>query len=259
MLLNKWRLIDTGVGSASYNMAVDEALLENFKVDSLPILRLYRWEDSLSFGRYSDVKKSVNLELLFKKNLSYTRRMTGGGVLIHGGDLSYSLLLPKEILKEFGVKESYRYLCAFLINFYKKLGLHAEFAQELKLENAKSNICMASNEAYDIVIDGKKIGGNAQRHTKTVLFQHGSVPLSLKDELFEELFLEDAGLDRVAILDRIIEKMTCERLTLSLIEAFGETFDATFAAGGLSPLERSSADELLKRKYTQKGWNIDAK
>src|SRR5256714_12377940 len=74
---------------AALNMAVDEALL----VDSAaPVLRFYRWQrPSISFGyfgRYAEVApESARREIV--------RRWTGGGIVPHGADLTYSLIIPR--------------------------------------------------------------------------------------------------------------------------------------------------------------------
>ena len=193
-------------------MALDEALINSFKNEDLPILRLYRWKPSISFGRFSDISKSINKEILQQQKFSYVRRITGGGILLHGGDISYSLILPKEFIKNKGVKQSYRYLCKFLINLYKKLGLNASFACDLQIKHKKSDICLLGNEAYDIIIDGKKMGGNAQRHTSQVLFQHGSIPVSFDKALFEPLFLNDSGLNNVSTLEKLNCNIPYEQL-----------------------------------------------
>ncbi|MEA2091575.1 MAG: lipoate--protein ligase family protein, partial [Campylobacterota bacterium] len=246
-------------GSPEYNMAVDEALLRNFKDGDLPIIRLYRWEPSISLGRFSKLEQSVDIKALQKQNLSYVRRMTGGGILAHGGDLSYSITVPRRTLKDIGVKESYRYLCQFLINLYEKLGLKAEFAHDLKLESSKSNICMASNEPYDIIIDDRKIGGNAQRYTKEVLFQHGSIPIKLDAALFKDVFLEESGLKDIATLDRIGSSVIYEKLKAFLIEAFMESFDAQIIRDDLNTSQIKRACELQEKKYTNIRWNINGK
>ena len=259
MFLKSWRLIDTGVSSASYNMAVDEALLSNFNIGNIPILRLYRWEPSLSLGRFSDLNKTLHEKRLYKKDLQYVRRISGGGVLVHGGDLSYSLILPREILKDTGVKESYRYLCKFLIQLYKKLDLNAKFAHELNLESSKSDICMASNEPYDITINGKKMGGNAQRYTTKALFQHGSIPISLDVSIFRDIFVEEYNLNIITTLDKIGKDITYLQLSKLLIESFSESFKVELVNDTLSQVEQKSVDELIKHKYSQRRWNIDAK
>lgn len=259
MELKRWRLIDSGVGSAAYNMAVDEALLHNFKEGDLPILRLYGWEPSVSLGRFSNVYESLNVEALQKQKLPLVRRMTGGGVLIHGGDLSYSLILPKETLRGRGVKESYRYLCQFLLKLYENLGLSAGFAQDLDKESRKSKICMAANEPYDIIVNGKKMGGNAQRYATQTLFQHGSIPISLDEALFKDIFLKYSGVKNIFTLDRVRKEIDYKELAHLLTEAFTRSFGVTLVGDALSVGESCSSDQFLAQKYSQKRWNMDAR
>src|SRR5436189_4258680 len=70
--------------SAAMNMAIDEALLEHAKI---PLIRFYRWySPALSFGyfgRFSDVAEHADVRDL-------VRRWTGGGIVFHGDDLTYS-------------------------------------------------------------------------------------------------------------------------------------------------------------------------
>ena len=253
-----WRLIETGIGSAGWNMALDETLLEGFREGDLPILRLYGWEPSLSLGRFSYVHKSVDIKRAEQQGLLFVRRMTGGGILVHGADLSYTLILPRKSLKEKGVKESYRHLCSFLIRLYEKLGLNANFAHDLQLEGERSDICLAGNEAYDIMIEGEKMGGNAQRYTRHALFQHGSIPMRLDEARFKPLFLKESGLKRAAALDRLGCPVTFEELSRLLKEAFCETFDVDVVQDTLRESEVRRARELLAQKYTLESWNVDA-
>ena len=240
-------------------MAVDEALLSNFKKNDLPIFRIYGWEPSLSLGRFSNINDTLNLNTLKKQNISFVRRITGGGILIHGGDLSYSIVLPKEILKSISVKKSYHYLCSFLIELYKKLGLNANFSQNLNIESSKSNICMEANEPYDIIINSKKIGGNAQRYTKETLFQHGSIPINLDTKLFQNIFLEDIDLKNLTTLNKIAKNITYKELSNILVESFAQSFNIKLVNDTLNKLEQQSVDKLLICKYSTKRWNIDAK
>ncbi|MCD6173564.1 MAG: lipoate--protein ligase family protein [Sulfurimonas sp.] len=240
-------------------MAVDEALLSNFKDKDLPILRLYRWEPSLSLGRFSNLYDTLDLNTLEKQNIPFVRRMTGGGILIHGGDLSYSIVLPKNSLKGIGVKKSYRYLCEFLIHLYKKLNLHAKFANDLELHISKSNICMKANEPYDIIINSKKIGGNAQRYTKETLFQHGSIPINLDTKLFKNIFLEDIDLKNLTTLNKIGKNITYKELSNILVESFAQSFNIKLVNDTLNKIELQNVDKLLICKYNTKEWNINAK
>jgi lipoate-protein ligase A len=242
--LKMWRFIDTGSGSAYWNMAVDEVLLEGFREGDLPILRVYGWENALSVGKFSNISKSVDSKKLENQKIPLVRRLSGGGVLVHGGDLSYTLIMSREFLKDKGIKENYRILCGFLIRLYEKLGIR------------RSDICLAGNEAYDIVIQGKKMGGNAQRYTRHTLFQHGSIPMSLNESLFKSLLRGESGLESAASLERLGTAMGYEPLSALMQETFSETFEINLVSDGLTPFEAQRVKELLSSKYTQKRWNF---
>lgn len=253
---NRWRCIETGINSAEWNMAVDEALLNGFREGDLPILRLYGWEPSLSAGRFSDIHHCVDLERVSDRGLSCVRRMSGGGVLVHGGDLSYALILPRTSLPLKGIKENYRILCEFLIRLYGMLGYKADFACDVDSVRGHSDICLAGNEANDILIGGQKTGGNAQRYTREVIFQHGSIPMRLNAELFEPLFVKESGIKEGSSLQKLGVTMTYEALSTMVMEAFCATFGAELLRDTLTLREKESAKALYEHKYTKEGWNL---
>lgn len=253
---DSWRTIESGINSAAWNMAVDEALLNSFREGDLPILRLYGWEPALSAGRFSKLENSIDMEKLKEKNISCVRRMSGGGILVHGGDLSYSLIMPRKSVRQKGVKESYRTVCGFLIRLYHGIGYTAEYACDTEYELSHSDICLAGNESYDILIGGKKIGGNAQRYTREAVFQHGSIPMRLEPSLFQSCFYGNSGLERAESLENLGILMTRDQLSQHLKEAFCKTFGVNTLPDTLNESEVRCAEELLASKYTNERWNI---
>ena len=103
------------------------------------------------------------------------------------------------------------------------------------------------------------MGGNAQRYTRRVLFQHGTIPMRVDESLFEPLFLEESGLKHAATLERLGTRMTYETLSLLVREAFCESFDTDLIDKPLNHSEEESAQDLLLHKYTQERWNFHAK
>lgn len=259
--MKEWRLIDSGTGSAQWNMAVDEALLRSYKAGDVPVLRLYQWQTpSLSFGRFSRPEETLDYAQVRSSGAVDTvRRITGGGILVHGSDLSYSLTVPRALIEKRGVKESYRYLCGFLIALYRRLGLDAGFASEHRLETSSSDVCLAGREAYDIVVSGKKLGGNAQRHSTSSMLQHGTLPLSIDRERFAPLFREDSGLGGAATLEEAGIGMDIDALKAALTEAFRDTFGVYLEPDTLREEEKVRAQTLLDEKYTTEGWNVHGK
>ncbi len=250
---NRWRVIDTGLGGAAANMATDEALHEALEQSGKPVLRLYGWEPSISLGRFQDTK-SIRRPAMEEHGISCVRRMTGGGALVHGGDLSYSLVMPRSYLAGAGVKESYRNLCQFLIRLYEKLGLEAWFTADAGLEASSSSICLAANEAYDIVINGKKMGGNAQRYSKRSLLMHGSIPMHFDRDRFAPIFAGDSGLERAACLESLCIPIEYEELAEMVVDSFWHTFDAEMEPDSLSEAESRRSDELAEKKYADEKW-----
>ena len=253
-----WRFLNSHTGTAQRNMAVDEALLVNFKEGDMPILRLYGWENALSVGRYSTLWRSLNQQTVQEENIPCIRRMSGGGILVHGGDLSYSLIMPRDWLREKGIKESYHTLCAFLINVYQKLGYEANFSGDQRADVLRSDICLAGNEVYDIQIDGKKMGGNAQRYIRHALFQHGSIPMRIDESFFTPFFTKDPGFENAATLERLGTEISYEELAALVQETFCETFEVELINDMLNLSEEQCAIELDKKKYSQESWNYDS-
>ncbi len=186
----KWRFIDSPTLSAEENMAIDESLLTEKK----PTFRLYTWEEnSFSIGRFQKIEDVQDWQKYGKK---WAKRVTGGGLLLHGFDVSYTIVVPTESLGRRSVKKSYEYLCGFLLSFYKDLGLKTNWAKDIYADSlTKSSFCQVGFEPYDIIIDGKKIGGNAQKRTRDLILQHGSIPLKKDIREHSGYSLEELGID----------------------------------------------------------------
>jgi lipoate-protein ligase A len=242
IILNKeeFRLILSDKSSAKINMATDEALALSYSKNDTPIFRLYSWEKSFTLGIS---QKISDYEYLKEYNHNYAKRMTGGGVLFHGHDLSYSLILPVTYLEDMNVKESYEKICSFLLEFYKSVGLNAIYVKDdEKLQLSKSQFCQVGFEAYDIVIDGIKIGGNAQRRTKNFIFQHGSIPIEKRDSRIQEQSEIGHGLNDFNI------NLSYEEVKKLVMQAFEKTFEITLRKSLLYNKEEEKLSLLLKDK-----------
>ena len=237
----KFRLILSSKGSAKVNMATDEALALSFEERDTPILRLYTWEKSFTLGVG---QKITDYKYLEEYNQNFAKRITGGGVLFHGHDLSYSLIVPTNYLQDLNVKESYEKICSFLLEFYKDLGLDAKYVKDDEtLQLSKSSFCQVGFEAYDIVANGLKIGGNAQRRTKKFIFQHGSIPIEKIQS--ENLTQEEIGND---LTDFNINISYNDAISL-VIQAFEKSFDTQLEKSSLKKNEEEKLSLLLKEKY----------
>lgn len=245
-------------------MAVDEALLLSFDpASSQPILRLYGWKPpALSLGRFQDAAAVLDLDRCRAGGVPIVRRITGGGVIYHADELTYSIVCaPPHLPPTPSIKESFRHLTAFLLTFYGKLGLHPRYAADHggdRRLGERTPFCFAGHESHDILIGGRKIGGNAQRRLKEVIFQHGSIPLVNRAEEGGAFMRERPlaiGEGTVSLCEAGVAGGEAE-LKILLAESFREGMAVLLQEDPLSPREESTVGELLG-KYLDDRWNLD--
>ncbi len=159
---------DTTPRSAALNMAIDEALLEHA---SSPSIRFYRWNHpALSFGyfgKFNDVAEH-------RHQRDLVRRWTGGGIVFHGDDLTYSIVIPAS--SEFfaaSTKTIYAAVHSALCHALKANGAAAMLAQTKS--PTISEACFANPVLADVMVNGRKVAGAAQRRTRAGLLQQGSI------------------------------------------------------------------------------------
>ena len=237
---SKIRVLETGYKPAALNMAIDEALIEN--IDEAPVLRIYGWRPAaISIGYFQSIKEEVDLEKCSQLGVDVVRRLTGGGAVLHEFEVTYSF-----ITKQYphSIMESYRWICDAIVISINRLGFNASFVP-----------------LNDIVIDGKKISGNAQTRRKGVLLQHGTLLLGVDvDKMFSVLKVPSEKLrDKIVkdVKERVssLSGTTFEDMASSLRTSFAEKFDAKLVADSLSTEEVSHAKWLAERKYSSKEWN----
>jgi lipoate-protein ligase A len=170
---------DDAPHSAAMNMAIDEALL---KLAAVPSIRFYRWRaPALSLGyfvKFADVA-------IYNGERDLVRRWTGGGIVFHGEDLTYAIVIPASNAAygetSFAIyKRIHDALCEAL----NETGMSAELVgtprcpesfRETAQRAVPTDICFANPVRADVVLDGRKIAGAAQRRTRQGLLQQGSI------------------------------------------------------------------------------------
>jgi lipoate-protein ligase A len=180
-----WFLLGHSVGRPAYNMALDEALLENVARLGTPVLRFYGWTvPAATFGyfqKYADVAATTALRPLI-------RRPTGGGIVPHDADWTYSVAVPPgHEWYSLKAQESYRRVHEWLRLAFA--GLSVETALAPGCKKSLPGQCFAGYEKFDLLWRGGKIAGAAQRRNRSGLLIQGSVqppPLSPARADFEK-------------------------------------------------------------------------
>ncbi len=245
---SRWRIIPLETNSAAINMAIDEAISESVaREESPPTIRFYRWNPSaVSIGYFQALHDEVAMDVCSRLGVDVVRRRTGGGAGYHDieGEITYSVIAPENLFPK-GIINSYHVICGWIIASLNRLGIDAQF-----------------HPINDILVNGKKISGNAQTRRAGVLLQHGTI---LYDVDVEKMFsLLKVGQDKMA--DKIIADVkqrvtrildhtsaTHEEVYQALLGGFTDGKEHTI--GTLTEKEMMRAKELAAEKYSSMEWN----
>jgi lipoate-protein ligase A len=164
--------------TAAMNMAIDEALLE---IANVPTIRFYQWDHpALSFGYFGKFDDVAN----YQRDI--VRRWTGGGIVFHGDDLTYSVVIPSsDAAFEHSSVSIYEKTHDAIRNALVASGMRADLATVVAVSDCRTkdstirdrrySECFANPVRADVLLNGRKIAGAAQRRTRRGLLQQGSI------------------------------------------------------------------------------------
>lgn len=272
----KWYFINSGPCSPSYNMAMDEALLDWHSEGLIPpVIRFYEWNPAtLSIGYFQTVEKEIDMDAVKRLGLGFVRRPTGGRGVLHEHELTYSVIVTESYPSmPATVTEAYRVISEGLLLGFQNLGLNAYFSipntdeQKENLKKPKSAVCFDAPSWYELVVEGKKVAGSAQTRQKGVILQHGAILLDLdEDKLIETFkFTSDEvrnrvrkGLSQKAVsINKIISKpITIEECKVAFKKGFADALEIELVEYTLSEEQQNYVKELEATRYDNDEWNF---
>lgn len=172
-------VLDAEPHGAALNMAIDEVLLREA---TRPLLRVYRWAiPAVSFGYFQRI---AEIEGRWPRR-ELVRRWTGGGVVPHGEDLTYTLIAPRGCpFFQRSPLEAYRAIHEAIAALLGAASAQLAGASREKISNA----CFENPARHDVMLSGEKVAGAAQRRTQLGLLHQGSIQLRpQRPELRESL------------------------------------------------------------------------
>ena len=196
-----------GITDPRINLAIEEYVLKNMDIDVDSFLLFYINEPSIIIGKNQNTVEEVNTEYVDANGIHVVRRLSGGGAVYHDlGNLNFSFLTKDD-------GDSFRNFAKFtqpVIEALAKMGVKAE----LKGRN-------------DILVDGKKISGNAQFATKGRMFSHGTLMFDTEIERVVQALrvkkdkIESKGIKSIRsrvtnIKDYMEEDMTIEQFRMEI-------------------------------------------
>jgi len=179
-----WEVIESGSLSVAAVMAKDAALLAAIDPEDPCTLHFYDWDlPCLTYGYFIDPALHLNLDVLQSYGWQAARRPTGGGILFHVSDLPFSVLIPaRHPSFSLNPLDNYAFINQRVAEAVAHFALPSPVPQLLitpPFSSSKecSPFCMATPSQYDLMIQGKKVGGAAQRRTKQGFLHQASLSL----------------------------------------------------------------------------------
>lgn len=246
-----WRLLLTGPNDAFTNMAIDEAIAKLHSPLSAPTIRFYSWNPpAISIGYFQGLREEVDTTKCRGLGVDVVRRITGGGAVFHDRELTYSFvcseesgIVPKNIL------ESYKKICNSLVLGFGHMGLQAGFVP-----------------LNDIVVNGKKISGNAQTRRGKNILQHGTILMEVDvEKMFSLLFvpneklkgklIEDVKQRVTSIENELGRKVSFNEVAAAMKKGFEENFGTALVDGQLTAKEKELAGRIREERFSRDSWN----
>ncbi len=223
-------------------MAADECLLEA-AADGLRAVRLYDWsEPTVSLGYFQD-------EVEFRgegrfSNLAAVRRLSGGGAILHHLELTYSLVLPPGDPFTEDPTRLYSLVHDAILDVLRAAGIEAAMRGEDRKLAAEPFLCFIRGDRHDIVFEGHKIVGSAQRRRRGAVLQHGSLLLDASPHAAE--------------LPGVNDLSNAERLTSEIGQTLGQSIARQLGTvETISDWPGSFAEriaELEQQQYSRLDW-----
>jgi lipoate---protein ligase len=233
-----------GITDPRINLAIEEYALKNLDINETYLL-FYINEPSIIIGKNQNTIEEINTEYVEKNGIHVVRRLSGGGAVYHDlGNLNFSF-----ITKDDGDSFlNFRKFTEPIIKALKKLGVNAELSGR-----------------NDIIVEGRKISGNAQFSTRGRMFSHGTLLFDSKIENIVSALnvkkdkIESKGIksirSRVANISEFLkEKMTIEEFRSILLESiFGK--DKEIPEYVLTEEDWANIHKLSRERYQNWEWN----
>lgn len=252
----RWRLLLSGPVPAVEAMAVDEALLLH---GAIPTLRLYRWEPhGVSLG-YFQRAADFPWDRFAREGVPVVRRLTGGGAIFHGDEITFSItaplahpLLEGTVLASYGrVHGAIAFALSRLLPDTVRVSPRGKIP--IRSDVAGSPWCFHESTAFDLAAGGTraepssrgKIVGSAQRRTGGRVLHHGSIVLRVNRFTPEVASVESLGGDPDP---ERAEEVLARALGVVLGPESGRIVES------LAPAEAAAAARLAAERYANDAW-----
>lgn len=242
--MDSLELIVDPPAAGSWNMGVDEMLMQRAAEQGVATLRFYEWSPAtLSLGYFQNAADRTGHAASLESAL--VRRSSGGGAILHDRELTYSISLPIGHPLAADPETLYRRMHGLLLESLTEFGLTATLNEHALLQiGGEPFLCFERRAVGDVVLDGFKICGSAQRRRRGAILQHGSILLARSP----------AAPELPGIAELSGKVVAGAELRSSLIEGWRRTFGPLSDFVGFNDMERAAVERHIAEKYGTDAW-----
>jgi lipoate-protein ligase A len=236
------RLWGYRTNDGAHNMAADEVLLQKAH-EGMASLRFYGWEPATVSLGYFQAHTILQDDPLLA-GLPFVRRQSGGAALVHHHEVTYCLALPAG--REWQGSQSWlERMHAIIAAALAGLGISARLHSPDSQSEFAGLLCFKHFAVGDVILQGNKVAGSAQRKQRGAILQQGAVLLA-KSPYAPALsgVLELTGIS-----------VGRDELCQAIANQFAEETGWSLIPGDWSQDESRDCEELVESKYGQDAWN----
>ncbi len=233
-MIMAWQFLNTGFLPGFRNMEIDAELARNGT--NHPTLRVYGWSPpAISLG-WNQSWDEIRLDAASAAGIDVVRRPTGGRAILHEHELTYSVVMPS---RGENIGAVYNRISLALVEGLRFLGVRAVLERSQPhfsrlYRTAEASACFVSSARHEIMVDGKKLVGSAQRRLRTdgeeeMVLQHGSILLGAEHQRIVDFLVLTPG-ERQHLSDQLRQRTTDLRQLLRREVSFEEA-SAAIARG----------------------------
>jgi len=225
------------------NMAADEVMLEAAAA-GIASFRFYTWRvPTLSLGYFQpEAVRHTDFRL---QTLPYVRRPSGGATLVHDQELTYALALPADARWQ---PRGQSWICRMHTIIAAALSAIDITAKPVTFGKAKKfgdTLCFLHHTAGDLIVEGHKIVGSAQRKQRGALLQHGAI-----------LLAQSASTPNLpGIHELCVRTIIASDLSCNILADLERETAWKFSREEWTDNEIARIAELVQQKYAQDWWN----
>ncbi len=238
-------LVEDQPTTGSWNMAIDDALLNADLPAQTAVLRLYQWKPACtSLGYFQPLQQRQSHQA--SAHTDCIRRASGGGAIVHDHELTYSFVFPLHQLTSAQISGVYDLFHDSLIRLFQGLGISATKCVDPPAvpKGEQPFLCFQRRAPGDVLIHQFKVVGSAQRRNRTHVLQHGSILLKQST----------AAPELPGILELTHVDLTSLDWVTNWLADLSDIFQCQISSYSLTYEQLKMADKVEKERFLNQKW-----